>query len=223
MFLVSFSFMLKLTFQGLPGRIILPGVPALFLILSYGYATMQSKTRIADWLASPELMLDTSVLLTIDVALQICFCILMTMKMSGSLSRSRRLWFEIISWFPGLLIFPVLFSMMVWLVFSFPGVDFSLLGWSAAVAVAFLFPLCAWLLKLALPESELRLELMYFINLIIAALGVVATVNGRTAAVGTGEVNVASMLAMLGLIAAGGVAGFFLNRIITLKSISRLS
>lgn len=40
------------------------------------YAIQQSKTQIADWLADAQLMLDTSVVLTVEVALQMAFCML---------------------------------------------------------------------------------------------------------------------------------------------------
>ena len=40
------------------------------------YAIQQSKTQIADWLADVQLMLDTSVVLTVEVALQMAFCML---------------------------------------------------------------------------------------------------------------------------------------------------
>ena len=44
-------------------------------------------------------------------------------------------------------------------------------------------------LGLLIPEKEIRLELLFMINLLIAALGIVATVNGRTAATGTNHVE----------------------------------
>ena len=44
-------------------------VATLFVGLMWPYAIQQSKTQIADWLANVQLMLDTSVVLTVEVAL----------------------------------------------------------------------------------------------------------------------------------------------------------
>ena len=98
-------------------------------------ASSQSKTRIADWLSQPELMLDTSVVLTIDVAFQICFCILMASRLSGTLRGLQSILLEITLWIPGLLLFPTLYSMLVAIIFSMPGADFDTIGWISGAAV----------------------------------------------------------------------------------------
>ena len=74
MLLVMLGFILKLTWHGLIGRSVLALVCALFIGLVWEYAAGQSKTQIAAWLQEPELMLDTSVLLTVDVFFQPCGC-----------------------------------------------------------------------------------------------------------------------------------------------------
>lgn len=66
-------------------------VAAVFILATYGAASTQSKTQIADWLSQPELMLDTSVWLTIDVAFQICFCILAAKSINSKLHRQQRI------------------------------------------------------------------------------------------------------------------------------------
>lgn len=76
MILVCFNFMMKQTFRkrGLVAAIAV--VATLFVGLMWPYAIQQSKTQIADWLANVQLMLDTSVVLTVEVALQMAFCML---------------------------------------------------------------------------------------------------------------------------------------------------
>ncbi len=52
------------------------------------------------------------------------------------------------------------------------------------------------------PEKEIRLELLFMVNMLIAALGVVATVNGRTAAAGTNQVEWGALGGVAAIIAA---------------------
>lgn len=222
MLLVGVSFVLKLTCHGWAGIMALSALSAAFAGLTTGLAAQQSKTQIADWLGRPELMLDTSVLLTVDVFIQIFFCVLMAGKLAGSLGRKGNVALQAALWFPGLLIFPVLFSLLVEVIFAMPGVDFDVIGWGTAAILLIAVPLAAAGLKWLLPEVELRIELMFLINLLIAALGVVATVNGRTAATGTSSVEWGALAAVGGLLAAGSVGGIFYDRIITKKQISRL-
>ncbi len=221
MLMVSLSFLLKLTYHRLSGIIILSLLPMLFLGLTHEYAAMQSKTQIAQWLEQPALMLDTSVLLTVDVAFQIAFCILMGKKVSGTITpRASRL-LAITLWFPGLLIFPVLFSMLVEAVFALPGTGFVTIGWGCGIAVFILIPPLVFGLCYLLPETDLRLELMFLVNLITAALGIVATVNGRTAAVGTDSVEWHALAAILGLLIIGTIAGLCLNKTLTARKIKK--
>ncbi len=191
-------------------------VAAVFTGYSVDFASMQSKTMIADWLADTSLMLDIAVILTVDVFVQIAFCILYAKSCSGRLTRNEKIAFYVTGWFPGALIFPVLLALVVELVFSLPGVDFALIGWSAAGAVAVFFPLAAAGAKYLLPEAELRAEL-------IAALGVVATVNGRTAAAGTSEVEWGALAGVSALIISGAFAGSIIYRYMNKRKISKLS
>ncbi len=69
MLLIAFNFLLKQTFWKTVAVGIIATV-ALFAGLMWPYAIEQSKTQIADWLGNTALMLDTSVLLTIEVSLR---------------------------------------------------------------------------------------------------------------------------------------------------------
>lgn len=77
MFMVSLSFVLKLTFMR-PWQMIAEAVILAFATISTtDIAISQSKIQISEWLQTPDLMLDLSVILTLDVALQIAFCLFM--------------------------------------------------------------------------------------------------------------------------------------------------
>lgn len=208
MLLVCFNFMLKQTYCKRWAVAFIIVALALFVGLMWPYAIKQSKAQIADWLSNSRLMLDTAVILSVEVCLQMAFCMLAVHMLTGGAVRKRTLWmYRFLRWFPGILIFPVMFSALVALIFSFPGVSFSLLAWGMAVAVALLIPLGTIGLRALIPEKELRLELLFLTNALMAVLGVVATVNGRTAMNGTGEVDWMAFTGLIGLLCAGGLIG----------------
>lgn len=218
MALVVLLFLLKLTFLSRWGQLATAIVAGAFVVMSYSSAITQSTTRIARWLQMPSLMLDTSVLLTVDVALQICFCMLAASAVGRTLPPRERVALAVCRWVPGIMIFPVLYSLLVEVVFAMPGADFATLGWSVAAAVALATPLLARLVEFAVPERELRLELIYLVGALTLALGIVATVNGRTAAAGTNAVEWSALGAVIALALAGTLAGAVIYRIKAKKS-----
>ncbi len=213
MILICFNFMLKQTYRKQWSVATITVVCALFVGLVRSYAIEQSKTQIADWLANPALMLDTSVILSIEVVLQMAFCMLAAHVFTTGPIKKRTLWvYRALRWFPGMLIFPVLFSGLVYLVFSFPGVSFSLIAWSMAGGVLILIPAGTLLLRLLLPEKELRLELLFLTNALTAILGIIATVHGRTAVAGVSEVDWNALGGFIGLLFLGGFIGFIIRK-----------
>lgn len=122
--------------------------------------------------------------------------------------------YRILRRFPGVLIFPVLFCLLVSVVFALPGVSFSTVAWSLAGALLVVIPLCAWCLKRLLPEKEIRLELLFLSNALIAVLGVIATVNGRTTVASISEVDWQALAGgVCGLVVLGLVGGVTIYRI----------
>lgn len=212
MILVCFNYLLKQTCRK-PGFVLLSAVAAaLFVGAMWPWAIEQSKTQIGDWLADSALMHDTAVVLTLEVAVQMSFCILAArIRTSGKVrTRTLRL-YRLLRWFPGVLIYPVLFSVLVAAIFALPGVPFSRVAWSLAALLLVAVPFGAWALKQLLPEKEIRLELLFLSNALIAVLGIVATVNGRTAAAGVSQVDWAALTGIALLIVAGlggGIAAY---------------
>lgn len=217
MLLVCVSFMLRLTCHSLPAMLIIAAIVALVPAGTCGWAIEQSKTYLQDCLGRPELMLDLSVILTIDVSLQLAFCI----YAAGSGQPVR--WYDrairaFLIWFPGLLIFPVAFSILVLSIFSMPGADFHTVAWICSAGLFLFFTLGAKILSAALPERELRLEFDFLINSLIAMLGIIATVNGRTAVAGNSEIDIAPLAGVLLLLATEALAGYILYNKKILKS-----
>lgn len=138
------------------------------------------------------------------------------------MNRKDRVMYEICLWFPGLLIFPGLFAALTAVIFSFAGVDFKLTGWLVALGFLFAMPALALWLRRHLPENDLRLELMYMVNLITAELGIAATVNGQTAAAGTTSVEWPALICVSALILAGTLSGVILRRLYLKKQIHKI-
>lgn len=219
MILVCFNFMMKQTYRKRWSVAAIAVVAALFVGLMWPYAIQQSKTQIADWLADTQLMLDTSVILTVEVVLQMAFCMLAAHVLTTGPVKKRILWaYRALRWFPGILIFPVLFSGLVYLIFSFPGVSFSLIAWSMAAGVLILIPAGTLFLRWLLPEKELRLELLFLTNALTAILGIVATVNGRTAVAGISEVDWGALTGLIALLLGGGFIGLIIYKYRRIKT-----
>ncbi len=223
MLLVAVAFVMKLTYHSPVGLAVTCVMGALFVLMTWEYATVQSKTQITDWLSNSALMLDTSVVLTLDVAVQMVMCVLMAKKVTtGSLSGKSEALLELILWFPGVLIFLVIFAALVKMMFALTGMDFALIGWSCAAVIVIVLPLAVYTVKWLLRDDDDRLELMFVINGLIAVLGIIATVNGRTAAIGTNNVDLAALAGVFATLAIGTLCGLVINKIETKRQIKRI-
>ena len=214
MVLVGFSFVMKLCGYKLWQLLAMALVCALFLGFSWSLAAQQSKTEIAAWLADRTLMQDVAVILTLDVVLQMAYCLMAVNLMnSGPVRRSSVFIYSLLRIIPGIMVFLVLFSLLVSCVFAFPGVPFPAISWGMAAAVLILLPLAVLGIRRLLPEKEIRLELLFLSNALTAALGIIATVNGTTVSDSAGSVDFTALAAVCAIMLAGAVAGFLLYRI----------
>lgn len=208
MIIVCFNFMVKQTYRKVRSVAVISIIAALFTGLMWPYAIEQSKTQITDWLADTALMLDVSVILTVEVVVQMAFCMLAAHVMTSGRLKKRTIWlYKALRWFPGVLIFPVLFSALVWAIFSFPGRSFSMIAWTMAVIVLIVIPSGSYAVRWLLPEKELRLEIFFLSNALTAVLGIIATVNGRTAVAGINNVDWTALAALFVILLVGGIIG----------------
>lgn len=207
MLLVGLGYLLKLTFMRPWIMIAEAAVIGFAVVLSTDYAIMQSKTQIADWLQTPELMLNLAVVMTVDVMFQIGFCVSMLSEGSSFRKRAMR---GILLYFPGFLIFPVMFYLLVQMIFTFVGADFNTVGFVTGLCLLCGAPLVALVLKQLIPERFLRLEMIFYINCLVGILGIIASVNGRTATVGVNELNLAAFATMAALTLGGAIVGLIL-------------
>lgn len=214
MILVCFNYVLKQTYRKFYSVLFSAAICALFVGLMWPYAIEQSKSQISLWLADSSLMLDIAVVLTLEVAIQMAFCILSAHITTSDKVKPITIWaYRILRWFPGVLIFPVLFSLLVSAIFALPGVAFSFVAWTVAAIVFVAIILGCRVVRWMLPEKEIRLEILFLANALIAILGIIATVNGRTAVAGMSEVNWCALGGIVVLLAAGLIVGAVAYRI----------
>lgn len=72
--------------------------------------------------------------------------------------------------------------------------------------------------SLSLPEKELRLELLFLTNALTAILGIIATVNGRTAVTGVSEVDWGALTGLIIMLAGGGLIGLVIYKYRRIKT-----
>lgn len=214
MMLVCFNYILKQTYRKPYAVVFSAAVCALFTGSMWRYAIEQSKSQVSVWLSDSALMLDAAVVLTLEVAVQMAFCILAAHIQTSGKVKPRTIWaYRILRWFPGVLIFPVLFSLLVTVIFALPGVPFPTVSWPLAGAVLVVLTGGIYGMKRLLPEKEIRLELLFLSNALIAVLGVIATVNGRTAVAGISKVEWPALAGVCVLLVIGLVGGTAIYRI----------
>ncbi|MGM9815446.1 MAG: hypothetical protein ACI304_00095 [Lepagella sp.] len=211
MLLICMNVMIKLSFLRLPGVVILAALSGAWILLGNDYATGMSRSVISDWLGDPKLMLDCSVLVTIDVCFQLLYCFLKVKDSERGLRRREKYLLLFTQWIPGILLLPVLFAWQVEVIFSLPGMDFSMIGILCGCAVFLLFTLLAIGVRYLIPEGELRLEMMFLTNILIAILGIVATFNGKSIVTGDGDPDLRALLGVISLIIASALVGYLLR------------
>ena len=168
--LTAFNFLLKQTFWKPVAVGAATGIATIFVILLWPYAIEQSKTQIADWLSDNQLMLDTSVVLTLEIVVQMAFCLLAVHVANYSPVKNRMMVaYRLLYWFPGVLIIPVLFFGLTQAIFSFPGISFKLIAWLfglfvfcwvLVVVVGLYFFLFSYL------QADLKLPVMIYLTLL---------------------------------------------------------
>lgn len=209
MIMACFSFVLKQTFHGVREVMVMAVIVLFFTGMTWEFAIEQSKTQIAAWIADSSLMLDMAVLMSVDVALTMFFCVMhVDIKTSEYVSRKKWMAYIFLKYFPGVLIFPVLFSLLVTLIFMLPGVSFQMVSWGLGAVLFVLMPALTYGLRWLLPERAIRLEILFLANVLLGLMGIIATVNGNTAVAGIDSFDLRSLLSVVVVVALGMVFGY---------------
>ena len=211
--MVCVSFVLKQTFHNVKEIMVAAVVLTFFAGMMWTFAIEQSKTQIAAWIADQKLMLDMAVLMSVDVALTMLFCVFFVdVKTSDHVSKAKHAAYFALKYFPGLLVFPVVFSFLVMLIFLFPGMSFQVVSWGLGAVLFVLVPVLTYGLRWLLPEASIRLEMLFLINVLLGLMGIIGTVNGKTAVAGINDFDGKALLAVVAMVVAGMAVGMFYYR-----------
>lgn len=125
--------------------------------------------------ASRPQMLNLSVCVTLEAAVMITFCFDCFAEMRTRNTAFKQAVTLFLKLYPGILIGGVICYVLALLLFTFPGIDFGSLSWIAA-GVTF-FAVCAGslLLRHAIGDKPLRLEVLFIVNIFIVILSIIAT------------------------------------------------
>ena len=208
---ILMSCLLKLSFRKWWQSALFGLLCAGFVVGTAQWAIVQSKTQLADFFNNVRLMQDAAVLITAESALCFAFCFEELRELFGM--KKRNWWKPLLSWYPGLLLFPVLFYLQTQLIFAMPGSDFTTLSYTLSGLVLIILSLLSFLLKRLCPEKELRLEIYFLVGLFVCIIGLITTVNGNTTySVVKESLNIKAILLSLGLFIAFFVLGILGNR-----------
>ena len=134
-----------------------------------GIAVTLSKADMAAMVADKSLMRDLAVIVTIEVAAHIAFCVTDVMVTSiQDIGRVIRFAHMLLKYFPCIFIFPVICYILTRVIFLFPGVDFDVISYVFGAIVAIFLSLFSIGIKFLLPERSLRLEMLFVAGCLLA-------------------------------------------------------
>jgi hypothetical protein len=211
-FFILTGCLLKLSFWRLWQTVLFALLCAVFIIGTCQWAILQSKTQLSDFLNNAKTMQDAAVLVTIESAVCFAFCFAELRTIFGV--KKEKWWKALLYWYPGLLLFPVLFYLQTQLIFGMPGTGFTTLSYTLAATVFVALPIGARLIAAWYPERELRLEIYFLVNLFVCIIGLITTVNGNTTYSTVKEpIDIKAILISSGLFIVFFIAGILLNKV----------
>ena len=214
MLVVGLCFILKLTWHSTFSVLIHAVALGVFTGFIYPLAIVQSSSQITIWLSNRSLMQDVAVLVSIEVVLQMAFSLLTVTINSGDYVTKRTMWiYKILKWFPGILIFMVVFILEVLIIFALPGVSFSAISSILGLSIAAFVPIAVLCLKKIITDNSTRSELLFLANIMIALIGIFATVNVRPSVSVVQSVDISSFVGVVVLIITMFLLGYTIQKI----------
>jgi hypothetical protein len=203
MLFILINCVLKLSFWKGWQTVVFGFLCAIFIVSVCPFAILQSKTQLADFLSNTRVMQNMAVWITIESVICFAFCFTSLRKTPVFLN-----------WYPGLLLFPVLFYVLTQIIFSRAGTSFTLIAYLFAAGVWVGLPLLAWCIRRLYPEKEFRLELHFLVSLFVCIIGLITTVDGTVTYSAVNETfNAKALAASATLFFVFFLIGFGWNRI----------
>ena len=149
-------------------------VCALFVLLAGRYAVQVNKLGVSRAFSDMGAMQNLHVLITLHLLFTLGFA---ASKMQKTFGLERNLFYRIVEYVPALLVFPALFYLHLVLLFSFPGASFACVGGVFAGVTLLCMGGGAYLFRAAVPETELRTELLLIAELLLFVLMLCTTIK----------------------------------------------
>ncbi len=161
--LASVGCLLKLGFYPWRLRLVLLVMLGVWAWFITPVVTRQPVSQLAASISSRAVMLNVSAVVVIEALLLIAWCF-STMRKAAVWTNPRwdKAMRTILYCYPGLSLFGVAYVAVVWALLAFPGIDFRLLAWTVALACAALAALLCQALLWLLPQSNRRMELLFY-------------------------------------------------------------
>lgn len=188
MLFVAVATVLRLSFARWSYALGISVVLAVFVLLTNDLCSQQTKAGIEQYMTVRQLRENAAIFVTLESFLFIAFAFARLERRQASSETSiersskllrwgQRLGTVLLDYYPGVLILPVLFYLQTTLLFALPGVAFSTVSYALAIGVVMLVPTLRYVLRWAIPERELRLEIFFLVALIIFILGTITSVD----------------------------------------------
>lgn len=206
----------KLSLWRLPWRLLFSLLIGGFAWWSMRYAILQSKTQIADFLQNTQALQTMAILVTIDSAVGLAFCLRKLNQASPQPSGNDpwRILNEALRFYPSLLIFPVVFYLLTQTIFANTGVAFETTAAVFAVGCGLLLPLLSEGIRRLLPSETSRVEVHLLLTIFVCVLGLIATEHGQMVyAMAEQPIDWQSLLLTFSLFLLMAAAGFLLSRL----------
>lgn len=209
----------KLSLWRLPWRLLFSVMLGGFAWWSMRYAILQSKTQIADFLQNTEALQTMAILVTIDSAVGLAFCIRWLTGGTGDDALPRhpqahRLGYTLLCAYPSLLMLPVVFYLLTQTIFANTGVAFETTAIWFSLGVVILLPLLAEGAHWLLPDETSRVEIHLLLTIFVCILGLIATEHGKMVyTMKEQPIDWRSLLTTFALFALLTAAGFLFSRL----------
>lgn len=172
---------------------------------SVRYAVQQSKTQIADYLQNITAVQSMAILVTIESAVGLAFCL---SWLNGRAGRLHRLLYG----YASLLMFPAVFYLLTQTIFAATGVDFGLTAKAFAVGIVVLLPVLVQAVGWLVPEKTGRVEIHLLLTIFVCILGLISTEHGRMVyAVKENPIEWSSLGMTFALFLLLAIVGFLFN------------
>ena len=205
MIMLVVVFLLRHSFNNIWANLIVASLSAISMIAVQPVLLNTSKTDISAILSNHEVLTNISLLISLEMALLVFWCFLGFAKSQSRLAK-------ILKWYPCFFILPILWYAQAQAIFFSPGIEFRQIAYISAAFALTILTAGPYLLRLLIPESEIRKELLFIISIIALLLTSIAPAQGTPLFPQTLEPGWVSLLTLVAVSAILAIIGYLCKR-----------